>query len=159
LETIVTQDFARACRIFMALAYPDGVATVPERLRLFCDIGAERTMDDFLPSSPLCTGVTQDLSKLKTGTPGYAFRLGSAKFPHLKLRIQRMDFHQRDVWVYSVDTHDRRAIEHPNAEEAEAWRQLVEQNRQLKHQIEEALACAGFLTPKSLLKLDLTAPA
>ncbi len=161
MQALVAQDFAQACRIFMELAYPGGCETVPERLRPYCDIAVESPLEDFNPGAPLSTSVALDLSTLAPGTPGYAFRLGSANYPHLKLRIQIMDFHQRDVWVYSVDTHDRfhRAIEHPDAEEAEAWKQLIEQNRNLKHQIEEALALAGFLTPKSLLTLDLTAPA
>jgi hypothetical protein len=161
LSTFTQQDFAQACRLFLELAYPDGAATVPERLRPYCDIAPEAPLDDFLPNGTHARGIAEDLSKHKTGSPGYAFRLGSARYPHLKLRLHRVDHHGREVWVYSVDTHDRfhRAIQHPNAEEAEAWRQLVEQNRTLKHQIEQALSLAGFLTPTSLLRLDLTSPA
>jgi hypothetical protein len=64
------------------------------------------------------------------------------------------------VWVYSVDTHDRflQATQHMTAEEAETWKKLVETNRQLKYQIEEALAAAGYLTPVSLLRIDLNTP-
>jgi hypothetical protein len=63
------------------------------------------------------------------------------------------------VWVYSVDTHDRiaaQAARHLRADEAEAWRILVEKNSALKNQIEDAFAAANLLTPKSLLRLDLT---
>ena len=161
MNALSTQELAQACRIFLDVAYPDGLASIPGRLHPYADIPPDAPIGDYLPGGSLAAGVVQDLSKSKTSLPGYAFRLGSAKYPHLKLRIQLMDFHQRDVWVYSVDTHDRfhRAIQHPNEQEAEAWRQLVEQNRTLKHQIEEALSLAGFLTPTSLLRLDLTTPA
>ena len=78
----------------------------------------------------------------------------------MKLRIQIVEFHERKVWVHSVDTHDQffRATQHLSPDEANAWRTLTEQNRSLKYRIEEVLAQAGFLTPKSLLQIDLTAP-
>jgi hypothetical protein len=151
-------DLAQACRIFMGLAYPDGIDTVPENRRPYFDISADASVDDFLPPAPLASSICQDLSKLKGGLCGFDFRLGSAKHPHLKLRVQPMDFHERKVWVYSVDTHDRFLLAAPqrDAEEMRQWRALVEHNRALKHDIEDALALAGFLTPKGMLQIDLT---
>lgn len=161
VEALTTPDLAQACRIFMGLAYPDGPESIPERRRPYHDPDSDAPIETYLPPAPLSTGIVQDLSMLKGGIPGYEFRLGSTHYPHLKLRIQRVEFHHRDVWVYSVDTHDHfhQAAKDVNPEDAEAWRRLVEQNRALKHRIEEALALAGFLTPKSLLRLDLTSPA
>jgi hypothetical protein len=99
------------------------------------------------------------LSKRAGGLVGYEFRLGSAQYPHLKLRVQQIELHDQYVWVFSVDTHDgfHRATQFLNGEEADAWRVLVENNRALKHQIEEALGQEGFLTPVRLLRIDLTA--
>jgi hypothetical protein len=75
------------------------------------------------------------------------------------LRVQQIELHDQYVWVFSVDTHDgfHRATQFLNGEEADAWRVLVENNRALKHQIEEALGQEGFLTPVRLLRIDLTA--
>jgi hypothetical protein len=160
VETLTVQDLARACRLFMEQAYPDGLDTIPENRRPYAVIPLDGSIADYIPPAPLAAGICQDLSKLKAGVPGYEFRLGSAGHLHLKLRIQQMNLHGRHVWVYSVDTHDRflQATQHLSAEEAEAWRNLVETNRALKHKIEDALAQAGFLTPISLLRIDLNSP-
>src|ERR1022692_4180537 len=160
VDAFTTQDLALACQLFLELAYPDGTDTIPDSKRTYCNIPSDASIDDFLPPAKIATTVCQDLRKLKGAVRGYEFRLGSKLHPHLKLRIQIVDFHDRDVWVYSVDTHDHffQVTQNLNPEEAKAWRLLVEQNRSLKHCIEDALAAAGFLTPKSLMKLDLTAP-
>jgi hypothetical protein len=34
-------------------------------------------------------------------------RLGSAHFPHLKLRVEKMHDRQIARWVFMVDTHDK----------------------------------------------------
>lgn len=160
MDNLTIRDLSLACRVFMDLAYLDVPESVPECKRPYCDIPEESSIAEFLPPSPIARGIGQDLSKLKGAVQGYEFRLGSCDHPHLKLRIQRMEFHGNNVWVYSVDTHDRflQATQHLSVEEADAWRKLTESNRTLKHKIEEALAAAGFMTPVSLLRVDLTAP-
>jgi hypothetical protein len=142
----------------MDLAYPGGAPTVPANKRSYYGIAEERPLDDFLPPAACALGVCQDLSKRTGGLSGYEFRLGSTTYPHLKLRVQHMELHHHDVWVYSVDTHDgfHQATQFLSQEEAEAWRALVEHNRRLKHEIEAALAVAGFITPMGLLRIDLT---
>ena len=160
VETFSIQELANACRLFMELAYADGPDSIPSDKRAYYDIAANSSLADFLPPSPRAVAVCQDLSKVKGAAAGYEFRLGSLKHPHLKLRIQLKEVQARKVWVYSVDTHDHflQATQHLSAAEAEAWKSLVEANRVLKHQIEEALAHAGFLTPINLLRLGLTTP-
>jgi hypothetical protein len=158
VETLTIRDLASACRIFMGLSYPDGRDSIPDIKRPYCDMTPESSIADFLPPGPFSVGICQDLSKLKGGIPGYEFRLGSSVHPHLKMRVQVISLHKGEVWVFSVDTHDRfvlQAVKHLSAENAEAWRILVRKNSVLKHQIEEALALAGLITPRSLLKLDL----
>jgi hypothetical protein len=157
--TLSIQDLVSACRIFMGLSYPDGPDSIPECRRPYYDMTTASSIADYLPPGAYAVGVCQDLSKLKAGVPGYEFRLGSSFHPHMKLRIQLVPLHEREVWVFSVDTHDRcviQAIKHLNAEEAEAWRILADKNSTLKKQIEEAFARAGHITPTSLLKIDLT---
>jgi hypothetical protein len=158
VPNLTTQDLATACGLFLKIAYPDGAATIPANKLAYERISPDEPIEAFLPPANVAQGICQDLSKTKAGIPGYEFRLGSKTFPHLKLRIQTMEFHDRQVWVYSVDTHDQfhSAAQHLPPEEAEHWRTIVEQNRKDKQQIEDALSKAGFLTPKSLLKLDLS---
>ena len=153
-------ELASACRIFLDLAYLDARG-IPPTKRAYYEMAAERPIEDYLPPAACANGVCQCLSKQAGGLVGYEFRLGSAGYPHLKLRVQLVDLHEREVWVFSVDTHDgfHKATQYLNEQEAAQWRTLVDQNRLLKHQIEEALAQAGLLTPVRLLRIDLTAPA
>jgi hypothetical protein len=159
VNELSTNDLAGACRIFMDLAYPDGPRTIPDFKVPYYEMTAERSLVEFLPPAPLSVGVTKTLSRNAGGMFGYEFRLGSADFPHLKLRVQSMDLHDREVWVYSVDTHDGfcQVTQNVSPEEAQKWKALVENNRGLKHAIERALANAGYLTPIALLRVDLTA--
>ena len=160
-EPLTMPDLAGACRCFMELAYPDGSKSIPDNKRPYFEMTAARSIADYLPPAAFAVGICQDLSKLKGGVRGYEFRLGSSIHPHLKLRVQLMSFHQRDVWVYSVDTHDRivvKATKHLSVEHQAQWRELVDKNGLLKKEIEDALALAGYLTPRSLLRLDLTPP-
>ena len=158
MDSLTTPQLANACRIFMDLAYPDA-QSIPPGKRPFREMDADLPLTDYLCPAPVATGVCQDLSKRAGGLVGYEFRLGSARYPHLKLRVQSVDLHERKVCVFSVDTHDgfHRATQFLDSAEAETWRALVEHNRSLKHQIEEALAAAGFLTPVRLLRIDFTA--
>ena len=157
MNTISTQELAGACRIFMTLAYPEGPSTIPLSKRAYAEIAVDGCLADYLPPTPKALAVCQDLSRAG-GMHGYEFRLGSAAYPHLKLRVQLMDLHESPVWVYSVNTHDGffHASSCLSAEEADAWKALVERNRSLKHQIETALAEAGYMTPVRLLRVDLT---
>ena len=160
VQIFSTQDLAQACRIFLNLAYRADSEPIPPAKQAYRTIPADALVESYLPPAPIAVGICQDMSKLKSAIPGYDFRLGSSHFPHLKLRIQKMDFHQREVWVYSVETHDHfhQAIPHQNAGEAERWRNIVERNRALKKEIEDAFSKADLLTPRMLLRLDLTPP-
>ena len=160
MVALTTPELARACRCFMEAGYPDGVATIPASKRAYFDMAPERAIGDYLTPAPLAVGVCQELTADKSLVVGYEFRLGSATYPHLKLRVQRMEVHHGEVWVYSVNTHDgfHQATKYLSAEETDAWRAMVEHNRSLKHRIEENLALAGYLTPKNLLQIDLPEP-
>jgi hypothetical protein len=143
----------------MELAYPGGVATVPLKKRAYCTMDAERPLADYIPPAPQAGGIAQELSNRKDGPRGYEFRLGSVRFPHLKLRVQLMEHNGNSVWVYTVDTHDAFSRTNPQPPrdhpEAAQWLALQEANRQLKDQIEDELDQAGFPTFKSLLRGDL----
>ncbi len=143
----------------MDLAYPAGADSIPIGKRPYYAITNDDPLADYLPPAKKSVGVCHELSQKTGGLRGYAFRLGSAAYPHLKLRVQFMTFHEREVRVYSVDTHDGffDAAQH-TAEEIEIWRGKVQNNQALKHDIESALILAGYLTPLQLLQLDLALP-
>lgn len=159
VNALTTKDLAGACRTFMDLAYPGGPQTIPAFKLPYYEMSPEQSLIEFLPPAPKSVGVTKTLSR--NAVFGYEFRLGSAAYQHLKLRVQSMDLHDREVWVYSVDTHDGigKLSGTLSPEDAQKWRTLMEQNRALKRDIESALGAAGYLTPIALLRFDLTAPA
>ena len=94
MNELSTRELAVACRIFMDLAYPEGVRTIPEFKLPFFEMTAEHSLIEFLPPAPRSVGVSKTLSRNAGGMFGYEFRLGSATYPHLKLRVQSMDLHQ-----------------------------------------------------------------
>jgi hypothetical protein len=155
MEGLTTALLGRACRIFLELAYPGGAATVPAKKRPFWVIPAEAPLEHFLPPQvgpELC----QRVGSAPGVKPGFAYRLGCAHFPHLKLQVVCSD----RGWVFGVDTHDHFFPGGlPESDpEAQAWRQLLSANRQLKERIEQAWERAGLLTFHALLREDLANP-
>lgn len=161
MDSLSTQQLAQACRIFLDVAYPGGLGTIPVNRRPYYDIPLDRPLADFVLPAPRAQGICQEMPRRNGAFHGYAFRLGSAGYLHLKLRVQLIQHHDQELWVYSVDTHDGvlQVTRGSTPEEAEQWKLMVEQNRQMKHDIEEALSLAGYLTPRDLLQLDLPARA
>ncbi len=149
---------ARACRVFCALAYPDGGETIPVKRRIYASLPLDRPLSDFLP--PAIPGdVCQAIAAPEGHVNGYAFRLGSAGFPHLKLKVQQVDGANGNAWVFMVDTHDafsKESVQAPaNHPDAAAWSALQQANRRLKEQIEQALEGEGLTTFNSLLRSEL----
>lgn len=162
MNDLNTELLGRACHLFMVIAYPGGPDTIDPKKRVYYDLPVAAPLEEFLPPAPVAAGIAEDLSSRKNGLLGYSFRLGSEHFPHIKLRVQLMDARPSAVWVWSVDTHDAYArVDHlpPDDPEVRGWRDLQQRNARLKQQIEEALDAAGFLTPTSLLRLELAANA
>jgi hypothetical protein len=137
---------SRACRIFLSLAYPEGEHTIPTNRGDFLRLDEIEDVESVL-KPPVCQTLLAD-----DRVRGYAFRLGSAHYPHLKLQFVNCD--QTDTWVFAVDTHDgvRLSPEHPDAAR---YAQLQAQNRRLKESIEHALEADGLLTFNALLRRDL----
>lgn len=137
----------RACRIFLTLAYPGGEGTIPASKRNYCHLEAGQPLEPLL-APPVC----QVLPAPGGGIRGYAFRLGSATYPNLKLQIT--DCGQRGDWVFAVDTHDAVKLD-PGHPDAPKFAQLQAVNRQLKEQIERAWESEGLLTFNGLLRRQL----
>ena len=159
MDLFTARDLGRACRIFLELAYPAGSALIPADVRPYAEIGADGAVTDYLAPAPLSLRVCQKLIPEKDGATGFAFRLGRHGYRHLKLRVQQMEHRCHEVWVFSVETHDRFLIanDKQSASEMELLKDLKKTNEQLKAAIEKAFAKADLLTPTELLRIDLTA--
>jgi hypothetical protein len=159
MSELTSEQLGRACRLFMELAYPEGECMIPPKKRPYFHLAADAQLADYLPPAPSAAGIAQNVT-VKEGQRGYEFRLGSAHFPHLKLRVHSVEHRGKTLWVYAVDTHDAFSRnnysppdDHPDAA---AWRTLQEKNATLKALIEVALEAAGYMTFKRLLRMDLS---
>src|SRR5205823_1102286 len=117
----------QACRIFLAHAYPGGESSVPIGKRAYLHIGPDQPLEPLL-EPPVCQPAVGPAGEVS----GYAFRLGCCQFPHIKLRVNRLE--NGDEWVFSVDTHDAVQIPagHPDVDH---WTRLQAANRRLKEEI------------------------
>jgi hypothetical protein len=144
---LTTTLMGRACRTFLTLAYPGGPSSIPPGRRAFLDLAPDQPLEPLLVP-PLC----EVLRTPQGGLRGYAFRLGSAVYPHVKLQVTSHD--SDDGWIFAVDTHDAFHLDssHPDAA---GWAKLQSANRQLKEQIERAWEADGLLTFNGLLRREL----
>jgi hypothetical protein len=145
---LTTDLLNRACRTFLEQAYPGGEPTIASNRRVFLAIPADVPLADWLAAQPLC----ERLRNPAGGLRGYALRLGSSQFPHIKLQVTEPD--HGSACVFAVDTHDalRCAV---SPEEAQAWTRLQCENRKLKERIELAWEKQGLLTFNGLLRQGL----
>jgi hypothetical protein len=144
---LTPQLLGNACRIFLTFAYPGGMDTIPAAKRAFFHLDAEASLEPVL-RPPVC-------ALLKTsqgGVRGYALRLGSASYPHLKL--QTVSHGAETQWIFSVDTHD--SVEFaPGHPDIPGWAKLQTTNQRLKETIERAWESAGLLTFNRFLRQEL----
>jgi hypothetical protein len=139
-----------ACRIFLDAAYAEGPQCVPPAVASYADLPAQGPPEGWCDSD----GVYHALP------PGaFTLRLGSTAYPHLKLRVQKVETPRGSASLFAVDTHDSFSSDacqppagHP---EAMAWQALQEANRALKEKIEAAWEAAGLLTLNGLLREGL----
>jgi len=156
MPLLSTPLLARACRIFMEAAYPEGSVSVPEHKRAYSCIPEAAAVADYLTPAPRAQGVCQKLDN-----DHFTFRLGSVRYANLKLKVQCVAEHGVCRCVFAVDTHDAFSKEHaqppPDHPEAAAWLELQSANRALKEKIEAAWEAAGILTHNGLLREELNA--
>src|SRR4051812_19495994 len=96
---LTTADLARACRIFLTLAYPAGEPSVPEKRRPYLYLAEDAPPAAYLPPAEAAQGIGQVLKHPDGAVHGYALRLGSAGFPHLKLQLT--DYNHGTAWVFA----------------------------------------------------------
>jgi hypothetical protein len=147
MKGLTTALLARACRTFLGLAYPGGVSTIPPAKQRFLVLEADEPLESLLVP-PLCEVLRQP----QGGERGYAIRLGSAAYPHLKLQVVFCD--HGAACVFAVDTHDSLRLD-PSHPDAPGWARLQIANSRLKEQIERAWEGQGLLTFNGLLRREL----
>jgi hypothetical protein len=144
-----------ACRIFLGAAYADGLACAPAAVVRYADLPAEGAPEGAPEAWCETDGVYHPLPQ-----GGFTLRLGSTAYPHLKLRVHKLETPQGSLALYAVDTHDSFSSETSQAPaghpDAMAWQALQETNRALKEKIEAAWEAAGLLTLNGLLRQALT---
>lgn len=156
MPLLSTPLLAGACRIFMEIAYPDSPSTIPEHKRRYLEIPEEAPVSDYLAPAPRAQGVCQ-----KIEDDWYTFRLGSARYANLKMKVQCVAESGVCRCVFAVDTHDAFSKDYvqppPDHPDAAAWLDLQAANRALKEKIESAWDAAGILTHNGLLRSGLYA--
>ncbi len=161
MNGLTTALLSRACHTFLTFAYPGGERTIPEKRRAYLHIPADADIASYLPPADAARGICQAIKGDDGTFRGYAFRLGSVGFPHLKLQVT--DYKDGTASVFAVDTHDAfpRTGNVPQSEhpDFEAWTALQKANRLLKEQIEGAWEEEGLWTFNRLLRQDLDEPA
>jgi len=148
MKGLTTALLGRACHIFLDVAYPDGEDAIPPLKRAYRHLTADTPLEVCL-AGPVC----QAIPPREGGGADYAFRLGCASYPHLKMQV--VDCDNRATWVFSVNTHDTMLPSDPNHPDAPAIKKLQESNRQLKLEIEAAWEKEGVLTFNKLLRDQL----
>ncbi|MGF1581304.1 MAG: hypothetical protein ACFCD0_18225 [Gemmataceae bacterium] len=156
---LTTDILAEACRIFLSLAYPDGLERIPEDKLVYLDLPPNQLLSEYHANFPLPASTFRLLHDNNGDEAGVELRLGRKGFPHLKMNVRRVDNFPDGMWVFSVNTHDKFSDEHylppPDHPEADAWREMQETNARYKAAIETAWEAAGFLTFKAVLRLGL----
>jgi hypothetical protein len=146
MKGLTTPDLGRACDIFLTHAYAGEEAAIPPNRLCYLHIAPNTPLDTLL-TPPVC----QPLRKPEGQLRGYAWRLGSPHYPHLKLHAVLAE---GDACVFMVDTHDSMQLD-PSHPDAQRWSQIQLANRQLKERIERAWEDAGLLTFNGLLRRKL----
>ena len=153
MPLLSTSLLASACRIFLDAAYADE-ASIPEHKRPYGRIPADGMIADYLPPALQALGICQ-----KLGDDWYTFRLGSARYANLKMKVQCVAEGGVCHCVFAVDTHDAFSKEMsqppPGHPDAAAWKDLQVANRALKEKIEAGWDAAGILTHNGLLRTEL----
>jgi hypothetical protein len=147
MKVLTTTLLGHACRTFLTLAYPDGLESIPAPKSGFLHLNCNGPVEDALLPT-LCQTLRTECGDFR----GYALRLGSAVYPHLKLQIVHHE--ASDTWLFAVDTHDNLQLD-SNDPDADRLAQIQLANRDLKEKIEKAWEREGLVTFNGLLRREL----
>ena len=139
LSEITSPMLAEAMAIYLRLAYRD--VEPPERIRAVAVVDPDAPLRDTLDGDCVETRPVPDQPHR---VAKYLWRLGNARFPHMKLGLERCS--GGDDFVFAVDTHDRDMPLGSDAYDSPDYQELVRYNAHLKHLIEARLHLAGIPT-------------
>jgi CheY-like chemotaxis protein len=144
LDEITSSMLAEAIDIYLRIAYAEGQPT--EAIRELARVDRR---------APLAAALARDGVETRPvpGHPGvvgkYLWRLGNARYPHMKLGIERCS--RGDDFVFCVDTHDRDLPLGSGAFDDPDYIELIRHNQLLKHRIETRFHLAGIPTMRGHL--------
>lgn len=160
MSGVTTDMLTTASQIFLHRAYPAGTESIPPAKRLYLDLPPGQELAGYHAEHPLPPSSFQVIKDAHGEVEGYSFRLGSAHFPHLKMKSLKRENRGDTLWIFAVDTHDAFSQESflppPDHPDAPVWLALQEKNQQLKQEVEKAWEQAGLMTFNALLRSGLT---
>jgi hypothetical protein len=128
----------RAVELYIAFAYEPG--SLPEVVRRRLEWPAASDVSSLLSHAPF-----ERVGKAGPDAQSvFALRLGTARYPHMKLQIQ--PWPNAAGFLLSVNTHDQVLSLDPHSADAPAFRSLQAENQRLKETIEQAWDQAGVPT-------------
>lgn len=137
-----SRELRSAIELYLRFAY---VQSAPATVRAKIDA---LPVDQALFSYPAF-----EADRKEPDPPRYSLRLGNARYPHMKLVVERSpDGHGH---LFRADTHDRHIRPREGSPEAAQFQILMEFNQQTAEKIEAAWADAGLMTFKAYLRQDL----
>ncbi len=135
----LTRDLLdEAARLYVDEAYAG--AALPEAVRARLQWPRAEALVDLLAGEPF----ERDPEGPPNAWQRVRLRLGGARYPHMKLGLDRVP--ETDQWVLVVDTHDGLLAEAAGPGERDAVEALVRGNAELKGRIERRWTEAGLPT-------------
>ena len=136
-------DVMRAVDTYVKVAYAD--QPLPPHVRSQIAV-LETWKGDFFRSPAIASD---------GGSPPrrYSIRLGNRFYPHMKLAVERSP--DGRTYLFRADTHDGHACPPAERPEYAAFREMMDRNRAIATEMEEAWTAQGLLTFKAYLHQDL----
>jgi CheY-like chemotaxis protein len=141
LAQITPGMLVEAVRTYLAIAYPDGEP--PQRIRDVATVDGDAPLDAALERECVERRAVPDRPDL---VGKYLWRLGNARYPQMKLGLERCS--DGDDFVFVVDTHDRDLPADSDVYASPEYQDLVRHNAELKHLIETRFHLAGLPTQR-----------
>lgn len=145
LSEVTSELLSRAVAIYLEIAYPGSPPSeaVRERAALpDSKAGAELLSEERFERVPADAAPENAMR--------FNLRLGNARYPHMKLGIDRVS--NSESFVLVVDTHDRHVAAMVQDGEREAYQALLAHNTGVQERIEQAWTEAGLPTFEQYLR-------
>ncbi len=145
LENVTSELLGEAVAVYLRIAYPEGGLSEAVRERAGLPAGARgaellgEARFERVPSE----AAVEDADR-------FNLRLGNARYPHMKLGIDRVS--KTDEYVLVVDCHDKHFAALVRDGEQSRYCELLDFNRRVQHEVEQAWTEAGLPTFERYLR-------